>query len=380
MFDKLRLLVVDNDEFDFKVLKRHLESIRVTDYQLVWAETVEDARIALAQQDFDAALIDYRLDASVSGIEFVRELGGREAAFPILMLTGFSDGEIDADALLAGAFDYLDKATLTRELLDRAVRFAITSHQNEQMLRASFREAAEQAEINRRILSIVSHEMKSPVGAIKEYSDHILRKCDGKTCEAGVEAAERIKSASIHMEDFLRNLSEFVRLNNSAAKPSVKDFHLKTMLLETIDYFRPFAEHKCLKLVVDVDASTNALFSGDRLRIRHILINLIKNAIKYSDEGTITVAARVDGGRFTASVRDEGVGMPPEQALLCAAGETGANRPGSEASGGLGIGLSICHSLINLLGGTMTLESRVGVGTTAAFELPLSYAQDVKVA
>lgn len=375
--EKLRVLVLDDQKLDFIILNRHLETVRSPQYELIWASTAQEARAAISENDFDAAFVDYRLSEDNDGLEFVKELGGREAPFPIILLTGMSGDELGQKAIQNGAYDYIEKIALTRDVADRSVRFAITSYLAEKNLRKAYSEAAEQAAINRRLLSIVTHEMKSPVGSIFSYADHILEKNADKAIK---NAASKIKAASTHLEDFLQNLSEFVRLDNDGAKVSSHEFHLKKMLSETVDLFEAHAHHKNLFIDLQADDNLNSFFVGDRLRIRQVIINLLRNAIFYSEQGSIVVSAKIQQQALVLTVQDEGVGMAPEKVAAILSAQSTRRESDGEFEAGLGIGLSICHRLLRLMGGKLTIESEPGSGTTAGFILPIKHAEESKVA
>ncbi len=365
---EVRVLVLEDDDLDFTILQRHLETVQSPAYKLVRAADIDEARQAISSDAFDAALVDYRLSGGVTGLDFVTELGGRDAPFPIVLLTGMNAGELDKKAILSGAYDYIDKMALTRELADRALRFSISSHQYERQLRVLITEANTQANINRRVLSIVSHEMNTQVGSLIRYCDYIM---ENSAAGENRDAAANMKAASLHLEDLLANLSEFVRLDSGATKLSKQAFHLKTILDETVEVFQPYARHKEISLIADFGDTTDETFIGDRMRIRQVLINLIKNAITYSDKGTVAVCAAFDGERLCVSVRDEGTGMSEETVETILSDAVTPHTPGEDLKGGLGIGLSICRRLLQLMGGELAIESAEGSGTTVRFNTPL---------
>lgn len=189
----LNVLVLEDDELDYNILVRHLETLRVPIYRLTRASTVDEARGAIFAQNFDAALIDYRLSSGMTGLDFVRELGGRQAPFPIILLTGMSDSDLDRDALLSGVYDYIDKLSLTRELADRAIRFAISGHRYERQLREVVAQAHEQAVINRKILSIVSHELKAPLSSQVALCDFLMEQYESAIA---TEAVAKVRACA----------------------------------------------------------------------------------------------------------------------------------------------------------------------------------------
>ena len=368
-FDRpIAVLVVEDDLADFRIIERHLETVRAPVYRLERASNADEASKALASGEFDVALVDFRLSSGVDGLQFVNKMGGREASLPFILLTGMEGGELDKRAILAGAYDYIDKMALTRELIDRAIRFAVSSFRYERDLRNAVKIAQEQAALNRQILSIVGHELRSPLSSIVAYADYII-----DTCQTGTtrDAAERMRRGCQHLQDFLTNLSEFVRLDEGAAEIIRDDFNMATLLQETLDIFRPHAQHKLISLVTDYDRSIHETFVGDRLRIRQVLINIIKNAVTYTDEGTITISARMLDGLMEIKIVDDGVGIPSTKVKALLSVETWQPRPGRSLESGLGIGLAISIRLLRLMNGWLEIESTEGFGTTVVVNIPL---------
>jgi two-component system, sensor histidine kinase and response regulator len=371
--DCLRLLILDDDEKDVDIIRRHLTSIQRPAYEVTHARNLFDARIAIAEGHFDAALIDYRLPGGISGMDVMREIGGRSAPFPIVLLTGVSDADLDSEALNLGAYDYVEKTALTRELLDRTIRFAISSYLHEKALRRSIAEATEQAAINSRILSVVSHEMKSPVRSLIGYCDHLIAMGGDP---AATSAIRKMKAASIHLEDFLTNLSEFVRLDGGKATLAMSRFNLLTMLEDTVAFFEPFAAHKGIKLRLKAGPECDGFYRGDRLRIRQIVINLIKNAVSYSDEGVITLFVAVSEGRLKGCVSDQGVGISDEKAASLTKTRFSREKLGGDLEGGMGIGLPICARLLRMMNGGLSIKSQPGKGTRVFFGFDLAAAPE----
>lgn len=364
----ISVLIVEDDHEDFLIIERHLQTVRLPAYRLERASSADEASAALADRRFDAALVDFRLAGPVNGLEFVNKMGGREAPLPFIILTGMADGELDKQAIMAGAYDYIDKMALTRELIDRAIRFAVSSFRYERDLRSAVAAATEQAAINRRILSVVSHEMRSPLSSITGYSDYIIETC---AADSTRDAARKMRASCLHLQDFLTNLSEFVRLDEGAARIVEEDFDFARMLQETVDFFGPYARHKSINLRTDFDSSVSGVFSGDRLRIRQVLINVVKNAVTYTDEGSITVSAGAKDDSVEIKVADSGIGIPEEKVKALLAIDAWGPQPGRSLEGGLGIGLAISLRLLRLMNGTLEIESAEGFGTTAVISLPL---------
>ncbi len=371
----VNVLVLEDDDLDFQILARRLCADH-SRYHLLHARSLKDARQIIGRQFVDIGLFDYRLADNRSGLDFVRELGGRAAPFPIILMTGVDDAQIDRDAILSGAYDYIDKFALTAETADRAIRFAISSRNYETQLRAAINEAKDQALINRRILAIVGHEMHSPLRSIIGYCDHLGG--DDKI-DVRRDAASKVKIAATHLEDFLRNLSEFVRLDDGNAKLIEEPFYFGAMVRETVGFFEPYAVHKSILLEMQF-VNADVCIVGDRLRLRQILINLLRNAVTHTDEGSIKIFASVDDGVMSIEVRDDGVGMSADKIAAVMADRLEPHTAMPESQGGLGIGLSICQRLLRLMGGHLSIESSPGRGTTMVLIAPARLADPARAA
>lgn len=133
-----RILIVDDDENDFILLKRLLENSHVVHYNVEWASDMESARRLLIQQGIDAVLVDYRLGCS-NGLDLLRDSKISYERPPVILLTGRDDPEVDREAMEAGASDYLSKTTISAGQLDRVIRYTVRDHRAQEMARQSNR-------------------------------------------------------------------------------------------------------------------------------------------------------------------------------------------------------------------------------------------------
>ena len=366
---EFRVLAVDDDPTDLDIIKRHLETVRLPTYSLVHAKTSMEALKRLATESFDAALIDYRLSGDMNGLDLVKRIGGRDAPIPFIILTGLEDGSIDRESLLAGAFDYIDKMAMTRELLDRSIRFAVAAFRYESDLRAAMEEARGQAQLNRRILAVVSHEMRSPRRSIVGYANYIAGEC---VDTASRDAATKMRNASLHLQDFLDNLSEFVRLDEGAAVLRVETVDLTKVISEIVDIFEPYARHKGVAIRTSIAEDVPVSIAADRLRLRQVVANILKNAVNFSDQGEVRILANREQRALVVRIEDDGVGMSESRLKEVLEFDISRQLPRRELEGGMGIGLAICRRLVRLMGGTMQIESAEGFGSVVELRLPLT--------
>lgn len=245
-------------------------------------------------------------------------------------------------------------------------------------LEGELRAASEQAEaasrVKSRFLANMSHEIRTPMNAVIGLAHIAL---NSETNPAQAERIGKIHKAGKALLKLLNDILEYSRLEAGKFVPVLAPFDVQE-LNEGLRLFCALgAETKGLALVIDCDASTTSQWLGDATRIQQVLLNLLTNAIKFTDHGqvTLTVQPLADarsGLRFV--VRDTGIGMSAAEvqrvfeAFEQARGET------EHRHGGSGLGLSISRELVHALGGTLRVESMPGQGSTFTVDLPLQAA------
>jgi len=135
---QIRVLIVDDDENDFILVKRLLEGSPIVHYKVEWVSNMESARQRLIQEGIDAILVDYRMGSS-NGLDILRDPWISREHPPVILLTGRDDPEVDKEAMEAGASDYLSKTTLSARQLDRVIRYTVRDHYAQEMARQSNR-------------------------------------------------------------------------------------------------------------------------------------------------------------------------------------------------------------------------------------------------
>lgn len=129
------VLVLEDDDADYIAIERHLNSGRI-DYLIVRAKTVDQAKYEISNKKFDVGLIDYQLGIE-SGVEFIESIGGQDAPLATVLLTGYEQHDVDVLALEAGAYDFVKKNSMTRELLHRVIRYAVQRHKTNTDLKST---------------------------------------------------------------------------------------------------------------------------------------------------------------------------------------------------------------------------------------------------
>ena len=212
----------------------------------------------------------------------------------------------------------------------------------------------------------ITHELRTPLTAIHGYAELIRSNCTAEH----KRHAENVLQASKRMIAMLNSLLNFFRLESGKERMNIAPFHLQSVAGTLDTEFRPMAENKDLKLTVE--NSADIILMGDRERIIQIGDNLLSNAIKYTQSGHVLFRTNYDGNALTLVVEDTGSGMSgEEQQRVFGAFERLSN---AATQDGFGLGLSIVRHIVDMLGGTVHIESEKGRGSRFTVEIPVPAA------
>ncbi len=254
-----------------------------------------------------------------------------------------------------------------RLLHHRITQLAQLSGQLETALQAQ--QAAEAANHNKaRYLANVSHEIRSPLNAIYGYAQLIEQEADVPP----KDAARVIRRCAEHMTTLVESLLDISRLENGLLRVRSEIIRLPDFLDQLVWMMRPAAEAKGLSLTLELPARMPEFVRTDHSRLRQALLNLIGNAIKFTESGGVILRVRYRGQVATLDVIDTGPGIAPEDFdRIFDPYEQVTGAEGHEGKG-VGLGLPITKAIIEILGGKLELESAPGHGTTFRVTLMLS--------
>lgn len=232
-------------------------------------------------------------------------------------------------------------------------------------------EAANQAKSN--FLSVMSHELRTPLSAIIGYTDLIDRGVVGDITEKQSAYLGRIRASSSHLLQIIEEILAFA--GTEAGKESVRpeDTTLGELMGSVAAVAEPLARETELEFdveVVDGDTATRT----DPRKVRQIMLNLISNALKFTEEGAVEVRARPEGDTLVFEVEDTGVGIPEDRLESIFERFWQMEEALTRRAGGTGLGLTVARSFAKLLGGTLTVRSRPGVGSTFTLRIPRTIA------
>lgn len=216
-----------------------------------------------------------------------------------------------------------------------------------------------------RLLLTITHDIKAPAASIAGFAD-LLGDCTEQRKAAGY--INNIASSARHLQQLVSALLDYHQIENGKAVMHVSSFNPAQLVGKTVEEMQPQARECGLTLQADITADGNTTCRSDAFRIKQILTNLISNAIKYTDEGGVTVSMTAGSDNLTLNVTDTGRGMTDEEKTLIFNAFT--RLPGSQGRDGAGLGLTITRELVQMLGGRIDVASRKGRGSSFTVTVP----------
>jgi PAS domain S-box-containing protein len=220
-------------------------------------------------------------------------------------------------------------------------------------------------------LATMSHEIRTPLNGIIGFADLLL---EDPTLSGDVRRKlELIKESGDAVLTIVNDVLDFSKIEAGQVDLDTMRFSPRSLVENVLSILSAFAERKPIVLDATIAPDVPALVEGDYNRVRQILLNLVNNAIKFTEHGTVTV--RVDSratNEITFSVEDSGIGIPPDELPHLFRRFSQVDNSMTSRHGGTGLGLAISKQLVELMGGTIRAESVVGQGSLFCFTLPLA--------
>ncbi|HYV65325.1 MAG TPA: ATP-binding protein, partial [Myxococcales bacterium] len=288
-------------------------------------------------------------------------------------------GEVTAVAtILHDRTEALEKARLYEQLeraskeLEEKVREATAElvRRNELLLRQAI-ELEQASQLKSQFLANMSHEFRTPLNAILGYTNMLLQGVNGELKEAQRKNLGRVDSNAKHLLNIINDLLDISRIEAGKMPLHLEQFDLPTLIADLLAEAEPLIQKARLAASTGLAADLPPVVS-DRQKVKQIVLNLLTNAIKFTPKGAIRVGAGYDAARdeITLSVQDTGIGIAEQDQQKIFEDFRQADDSVTRQYGGAGLGLSICRRLANMLEGRITVDSKLGVGSTFTLHVP----------
>ncbi|MBR8829950.1 MAG: Sensor histidine kinase RcsC [Chroococcopsis gigantea SAG 12.99] len=366
----LKILIVDDDEVDRMAVRRALKTSGLN-LELAEAETAESAFTQLQKGEFDCAFVDYRLPDK-DGLALVRELRENGIKIPLIALTGQGDEQIAVELMKAGASDYLSKFRISPARLAQALHNAIRVYQAEKEAAIAYQQKEELAKQREDFVSRMTHDLRTPLVAANRMLGLFQEGVYGQVPQDMDKAIDIIIRNNKNLLEMVNNLLEVYCHEAGAKRLNFTNLDLKQIIEEVVQELNPLAEEKFLKIFVETENGAVLQVVGDRLELRRVMINLISNALKFTDEGKIIIRllpAEKSNPYVTVEVEDTGAGIAPEdQPQLFERFRYGNHRRSTS-----GLGLYLSRRILEAHHGSIFVTSQLDVGSIFSIRLPASF-------
>jgi signal transduction histidine kinase len=371
--------LVDDDSADAYLTRRALAACAKPSYHVDQAASLGEASERLSTTTYDVVLLDLGLPES-RGIETVSQFRARCAAPPpLIVLTGLNDEAAALETLDQGAQDYLVKGELSADMLSRSIRHARQRHQMlgelqaaNEMLRAKNERLAELYNTAQQFVDNVSHEFRTPLTVIREFTSIVRDGCDGAVTPKQVEHLDKVLHRTDDLALMVDDMLDISKLEAGLLGVWRRPCRVGELISSVLGQLKKRADSKGIRFTTNVAHDLPQVFC-DEEKAQRVLINLAVNAIKFTPAaGQVEIWARPadDGMEITIGVTDSGPGISRENLAVIFERFRQLETNLRASTKGFGLGLNIAKELVSLNFGQMQVESEIGQGSTFSFTLP----------
>ena len=235
--------------------------------------------------------------------------------------------------------------------------------------------AEESTKLKSQFLASMSHELRTPMNSILGLTELILEKAD--MSPKNHERLEVVLNSGRRLMTLINDILDLSKIEAGKMEIRVEDVLLEEMIGEISSSITPLVMNKGIDFKIERNTNTRVVIKTDRGRVVQVLINLLGNAVKFTDKGSVKLSVSVqDSERLVFDVEDTGIGVSEADQKVIFEEFRQADGSSSRRYGGTGLGLSICKKISDLLGGNLTLKSELGKGSVFTFNIPLNFVSE----
>lgn len=384
-FEGQTILIIDDQPNNLQVIS---DTLAAANLQVAVALDGESALEQIQHFQPDLILMDVMMPPGIDGFETCRRIleNPKTKEVPVIFMTALSDVDYKTQAFEVGAVDYITKPFQQAEVFAR-IRAHLRLHTITQLLEErnhQLQQEKERAERANRIktefLANMSHELRTPLNGVMGYAQ-------GLQMSENLDSTEKrwvdsIYQCGSHLLTLINDILDISKIEAQKLELLPNNIVLTAFLRQIIELFQQRVQETQLELIVELDPNLPHMIHADEKRLRQVLLNLLSNAFKFTEQGAVTLSVSsllpdhpsngadpdAPAYRLLFQVIDTGIGIPPEnQQKIFEPFEQAHNS--LHYSQGTGLGLSISQRIVQLMGSQLMLQSSPGEGSCFSFEL-----------
>jgi signal transduction histidine kinase len=362
MNDKSKILIIDDEDI---VIDSCLQILKSGDYQISTANNGSDGLALMKEYQPDLVYVDLKMPG-ISGFEVLDQIHEYDPTIVTVVITGFATVNSAVEAMKKGAYDFLPKPftpdelrLITQRSLERRqlVLETIALRREKEMLREHF-------------AAIVSHELKSPLGAVQQ---NLYVLADDLADILTKEQTDKVKRLQTRISDLVKLINTWLRaisVDINSIRENFEPVPIEIVINKSVENVQPHATRKA----IDIESSITGVLcnvNGDEGTLVEAVVNIIGNAVKYTRmEGHVWISAEEKGEFVHITVTDDGVGIAQED-IPHLFEDFYVGKSKTEGERRSGVGLAITRRIIEAHDGKISVDSELGKGSTFVIQLPI---------